>query len=191
MRYVTWSWHDENQSQHKDQVHLFDIKNPTTPSPLYPDAKNQLAPFISDGKIYSGTVSKDVTDGWDVWIYDIEDQKMSWLDHSPYDQIAGHADGHIVAYLDTEELKSYYYQNGMKAHVEIQDLETHLTRQITIVDDNYFGIAVSGKYLVFGVHIGNDVLVVCDLEAGGFIDKAGHVMPEGAIPDAGADGGNG
>jgi hypothetical protein len=36
---------------------------------------------------------------------------------------------------------------------------------------------------------GDNVLILCDLEAGGIMDAAGHVIPEGSDVDVGVDGG--
>jgi hypothetical protein len=53
----------------------------------------------------------------------------------------------------------------------------------------YYGIARHDKYLAY--LLGDDNLILCDLEAGGFIDATGHVCPEGGCPemDAGVDAG--
>jgi hypothetical protein len=37
---------------------------------------------------------------------------------------------------------------------------------------------VSGKWLAYGVVFAGDTIVLCDLEAGGYIDSEGHVIPE-------------
>ena len=69
------------------------------------------------------------------------------------------------------------------------DLDTHATRQVTNVAFGYFGIARHDKYLAYLA--GDTTLILCDLEAGGFIDASGHVCPESGCPapDAGVDGG--
>jgi hypothetical protein len=131
-----------------------------------------------NGKIYSGTMTTDVTEGFDIWIWDIESGTASYLDHAPYDQLLTDGDGHVLAYLDTESLASYYYDNGLQAYVEIHDLDTHVTRTVTPVPDMYYGVAVSGKWLAYGVVFAGDTIVLCDLEAGGYIDSEGHVIPE-------------
>ena len=188
VRYVAWGWHDEDLGGN-DLIYLFDLENPATPSePLYPDALGQAGGVIADGKIYAMTYALAVTDGWDIWIYDIASGTMDWLDHSPWDQIAPVVSGHVVAYLDTEETESSYYTNGMVANMELKDLETGVTNQMTTEADRYTGMAVSGKYLIYTYY---SSLIVCDLEEGGFIDAAGHVCPPtGCLEeDAGVDAG--
>ena len=53
----------------------------------------------------------------------------------------------------------------------------------------YYGLARHEKYL--GYLLGDDILILCDLQAGGFIDASGHVCPESGCPepDGGMDGG--
>jgi hypothetical protein len=191
VRYVAWGWHDEDLGGN-DQIYLFDVENPSTPSePLYPEAYRQVGGVIADGKIYASTgVLDDVTDGWDIWIYDIESATMDWLDHSPWDQIAPVVSGSVIAYVDTEELESSYYTNGMNGNIELKDLETGVTSQMTAEGGRYGSLAISGKYLVYQIYDAYS-LIACDLEAGGFIDAAGHVCPPTGCPeiDAGVDGG--
>jgi hypothetical protein len=189
-RYVAWGWHDEDLGG-GDLIYLFDIENPTSPSePLYPEAYRQVGGIIADGKIYASTgVLDDVTNGWDIWIYDIASETMDWLDHSPWDQMVPIVSGNVIAYLDTEELESSFYTNGGISNIELKDLETGVTNQVTTESGDWGPMAISGKYLVFLHDLYN--LIACDLEAGGFIDAAGHVCPESGCPDldAGVDGG--
>jgi hypothetical protein len=196
VRYVAWGWHDVGLGGN-DQIYLFDIQNPTTPSePLYPEAYRQVGGVIADGKIYAstGVLLGSLTDGWDIWIYDIATGTMDWLDHSAWDQLIPVVSGNVVAYLDTEELASSYYTNGGNAHIEIKDLETSVTRQLTSVAGDWGPLAISGKHLIFLYDL--HYLVHCDLEAGGFIDAEGHVCPaggcsdiDGGVADGGPDGG--
>ena len=132
---------------------------------------------------------EDVTDGWDIWIYDIETATMDWLDHSPWDQIAPVVSGSVIAYLDTEELESSFYTNGGNSNIELKDLATGVTNQLTTASGDWGPLAISGKYLVFLHNLYS--LVACDLEAGGFVDATGHVCPPTGCPetDAGVDGG--
>ena len=146
VRYVAWGWHDEDLGGN-DLIYLFDIENPTTPSePLYPDALGQAGGVIVDGKIYAMTYHVGVTDGWDIWIYDIASGTMDWLDHSPWDQVAPVVSGHVVAYLDTEELESSFYTNGGNSNIELKDLDTGVTNQITTEAGDWGPLAISGKH---------------------------------------------
>ena len=115
---------------------------------------------------------------------------MSWLDHSEWDQLGPVVSGNVVVYLDTEELFSSYYTNGMVAHLEIKDLETSVTNQMTSVEGRYGSMAISGKHFIYQDYASHE-LIACDLETGGFIDAEGHVCPSSGCvsPDGGVDGG--
>ena len=182
-RYVTWGWHTTSTAA---KLYLFDLENPSPPSdPLWAGAENQVTPVIHNGKIYSGSGDGegDEAENFDIWIYDIENQTYDWLDHALYDQLYADVDGNIVGYLDTEELEKRYFLNGSKSRVEIHDLETHLTRRLTNVTDNYHKIGISGQYLAFKVSAGATYLVVCDLLAGGHVDANGHICPASGCGD--------
>jgi hypothetical protein len=100
--------------------------------------------------------------------------------------------GHVVAYLDTEELEeSFYGLSGGESNIELKDLETGVTNQLTTEAGDWGPLAISGKYLAFLHNL--YYLYVCDLEAGGFVDATGHVCPPTGCPeiDAGVDGGDG
>jgi hypothetical protein len=56
--------------------------------------------------------------------------------------------------------------------------DTPVKRKVTPVEDNYYGIGLEGRHMVYAVAVGGDAIVLCDLEAGGFIDADGHVIPE-------------
>ncbi|MDD5306602.1 MAG: hypothetical protein PHU25_04705 [Deltaproteobacteria bacterium] len=183
-RYVVWTIYDH--------VYLYDIENPTTPSPLFPDATAQVSPTIFGGKIYAGTMQDGVSEYLDIWVYDIPSQTMGWLDHSHWDQLAPAVDGNIIAYHDTEKLGTRFFYNGSVSYIDIQDLTSHVKRTITPVEDTYYGTGISGKYLAYAVRFGSYAVVLCDLEAGGFVKKVGNkyrVIPENGWPDGGADGG--
>jgi hypothetical protein len=188
---VTWSWYDETTTQPGDRTYLYDIQNPGEPLLLYPEAQHQTGPpVVVDGKVYVATGLVDVTDYYDIWVYDIASGTGSYLDHSPWDQLYCDVSGHLIAYLDTEELGTQWFWNGQESHIEIKDLDTGLTRRITNAVTNYYGIGMSGKYLVFAASEGIKTLFACDLEAGGFIDAEGHVLPEETdVPDGGVDAG--
>jgi hypothetical protein len=189
-RYVAWGWHDDAEPN-QDRIYLYDILSPPPPDePVYPEAYNQAGGVISGGKIFAATYAESVTDYWDVWIYDIATSTTSWLDHSPWDQYVVVADGHVAAYEDTEALgASYLDADGQ--HLEIKDLETAETRQVSIEPADYWKPAISGHYLAFIRGQLVQELFVCDLLEGGFMDVDGHVCPEEGCPepDAGVDGG--
>jgi hypothetical protein len=189
-RYVTWSWHDESTTQPGDRTYLYDIQNPGEPLLLYPEAQHQVGPpVVEDGKVYVATWLNGVAEDFDIWVYDIASGTGSYLEHSPWDQLYCDVSGHVIAYLDTEELGAPWFTGGQESHIEIQDLETGVKRQITNAVTTYYGIGMSGKYLVFAASEGIHTLFACDLEAGGFVDAEGHVIPEGTVPDGGVDGG--
>jgi hypothetical protein len=192
-RWVAWGW---GATPGSARVFLFDIENPTTPSePLFPEVVNQMTPVFHGGKLYSssGDGAGDEADGFDVWVYDLETQTASWLDHSPYDQMVDDVDGYIAAYRDTEDLEESFFSSGGYSFVEIHDLDTHVTRKLTNVADHYYSIGVSGHYVAFKISGGSGgAIVLCDLLAGGHVDVNGHVCPpEGCaeMPDAGPDAG--
>jgi hypothetical protein len=100
----------------------------------------------------------------------------------------------VAVYQDTEALGASYW-DAEGQHLEIKDLETAVTRQITIEPANFNTPAISGHYLAFIRGQSVKELFVCDLLEGGFMDADGHVCPlEGCLgpdagPDAGPDGG--
>jgi hypothetical protein len=165
-------------------VHLFDIENPATPTPLHPGATKQLAPSIVDGLIFAGTYLEDVSDGMDIWIWDIDaDSLYGWLDHSPYDQLYPSGSGGVLVYLDTEELEHYWTFGDPSNHVVLYDLEANFERQLTVNPAIHGPPGIWDGYVTYAY---GSVTVVCDLEAGGFVDADGGLIPE---PDAGPDGG--
>ncbi len=91
----------------------------------------------------------------------------------------------MVAYLDTETLGEKWLATNI-SQIEIADLDTKVTRQITHVPAMYYTVAMNGKYLAWGE--GSSTLFLCDLEKGGYINSSGHVIPAGAA-DAGVDSG--
>lgn len=187
-RYVAWGWHDESEPNN-DRVYLYDILNPSSPDePVYPEAYNQAGGMISGGKIFAATGVLEFTEGWDIWIYDIATSTTGWLDHSPWDQYVVAADGHVAVYQDTEALEQTFLEADGQ-HLEIKDLETAVTRQVTIEPADYWRPAISGHYLAFLRGQAVKELFVCDLLEGGFVDAAGHVCPEEGCtePDGGVD----
>jgi hypothetical protein len=127
-----------------------------------------------------------VSNGYDVWVYDLATGTIDWVDNQPYDQMADDADGHLIVYSDTERLNANFWAIGGIGYVEIQDLQTKETREITMQADHFGSMGLSGKYLAMMKSSGMlRSLYICDLEAGGFIDSSGHVIPHGAVPDGG------
>jgi hypothetical protein len=194
VRYVAWGWHGDSEPN-GDRIYLYDIQNPSPPTtPVYPEAYRQVGGVISQGRIYSTTGVLSFTEGWDIWYYEIASGNSGWLDHSLWDQYDVAVDGYVAAYGDTEALGAPLADTNV-SHLEIKDLETALTRQISILPGNYWQLAISGHYLAFIRGNPTKELFVCDLLEGGFMDADGHVCPlEGcpgpdAGPDAGPDGG--
>ncbi|MCP4600293.1 MAG: hypothetical protein GY847_07135, partial [Proteobacteria bacterium] len=86
---------------------------------------------------------------------------------------------------DTETLGTKWFGDNI-SQIEIGDLETGVTRQITELPSVYWGTAIEGKYLAWAA---GQSLWLCDLEKGGYIDADGHVIPATPDTDAGTDAG--
>jgi hypothetical protein len=171
---------------HEDLAYKYDLLNPGTPVVLDSNPTSVLWPDIANGKAYT-TSWQSLENLYDTHIHDLETGENSWI-NSPWDQIGLSVDDYVVAYTDTEELGHKWFVD-QTAHVEIADLETKETRQITNIASKYWGVSQHDKYLAYGM--GSRTIVLCDLEQGGYIDSSGHVIPEGDIAkDGGVDGGN-
>jgi hypothetical protein len=171
-----------------DVAYKFDIQNPSEPIVIDWSLDLSTWPDISDGKVYTGSWADpvDPEKKCDVHVHDLETGEDSWPLTSPGDQILVSAAGHVVAYCDTENLGHDWFAD-QKAHVEIADTETKVTRQITNIASAYWGVARHDKYLAYGM--GERTIMLCDLEKGGYIDSSGHVIPESTGVDGGMDGG--
>lgn len=141
-------------------------------------------PTISDGKVYSGTWDEplDFTNRCDVQVHDLASGATSWVFQSPWDQIGPAASGSVLMYFDTQEF-AHNWWDDQTTHVELYDLQTGTTRQLTEEPYFYRTPAIEGKWLAYGG--GSGTIFLCDLEAGGFIDSSGHLIPEGYVPDGG------
>lgn len=171
-RYVAWRF--------EESMFVYDIQNPQVPKPVETQAIGFGWPDVYNGKVYAGASSPEwESRGFDMWEYDIKTGAEKWLSEEVYDQLNPAADGKAVVYLDTSTLGETWFNAGSKSQVEIMDLETKVTRQITLSPERYYGPGLVGKYLTFGAQAGGDKVVLCDLEAGGFIDEHGNVIPEG------------
>jgi hypothetical protein len=194
VRYVAWGWHGDSEPN-GDRIYLYDIQNPSPPTtPVYPEAYRQMGGMISGGKIFAATYADTVSNDWDTWIFDIASSTTGWLDHTEWSQMNAAANGYVVVYRDTEELGVTFWESDSQ-HIELKDLETSITRKVSILPAWYWGLAISGHHLVFVRGSTVKELFVCDLLEGGFMDADGHVCPlEGCLgpdagPDAGPDGG--
>jgi hypothetical protein len=171
----------------EDVAYKYDVLNKIGPTPLDTSLGLSTWPKISGTKVYSGSweTPVDPDKKCDIHVHDLETSENAWVFTSPWDQIGPSVSGYVLAYLDTEELALHWLSDPF-AHVEIFDLETKVTRRITNLPEIYYTVTVNGKHLAWGA--GDQTIIICDLEAGGFIDQSGHVIPEGANLDGGTAG---
>ncbi|MCP4602574.1 MAG: hypothetical protein GY847_19000, partial [Proteobacteria bacterium] len=140
-RWVVWIF--------DDKAYKFDISNPGDPVLLAPDMRADTWPVIHDGKVYTGTWRPPP---WsddklcDVHIHDLTTGENSFALSQDWDQIQISVSGNIAAYLDTETLGTKWFGDNI-SQIEIGDLETGVTRQITELPSVYWGTAIEGKYL--------------------------------------------
>ena len=162
--------------------------NPSAPILTDATVYDATWPEIANGKIYSGSAVNppDLVRYFDIHVHDLEADTNEYFNTSPWFQMQPSASATVVAYIDTEALGTNWWADPV-GHVEIADLSTSETRQVTQVPYGYYTITMHGKYLAYIA--GSSTLILCDLEEGGFIDGEGHVIPEGGLPDAGVDGG--
>jgi hypothetical protein len=167
----------------------YDVINGVGPTVIESGVYTTVWPRISDGISYSGTWENpfNADHRCDVRASNLETGENTWVFQSPWDQIGGTVSGRVLAYADTEELAHNWFED-QTAHVELHDLDTGLSRNLTEIPAEYSGFARHDKYMAYEY---GDTLILCDLEAGGFIDAAGHLCPESGCPelDAGVDGG--
>jgi hypothetical protein len=145
--------------------------------------------------LFGGTYISGVTDniGLDTW--NMETNERTIVIDDPWDQGMPDASGYIIAYVDSQAADEYWFTNN-RGQVKIIDRETLVVRTITPLVGRYYSIGIWNRWLAFNpTSYWGDVIVLCDLLEGGFIDADGHVCPEGTCPDmdasidGGADGG--
>jgi hypothetical protein len=187
MKWVVWV--DEVGTSVVNWLWKYDVLNGVGPTLVQSGMTQITWPKIDDGKVYSGIWDSpaDLTNKCDVRVHDLDTNVGNWVFSSPWDQIGPTVSGNVLAYEDTEELAHNWFED-QTSYLELYDLDTGVTRKLTDVAFGYTGIARHDKYFAYNA---GDLLILCDLEAGGFIDSTGHVCPEGGCPelDGGVDGG--
>jgi hypothetical protein len=165
----------------------YDVMNGIGPTVVETPVYDTVWPRICDGVSYSATAAEplNLDYRYDVRASNLETGENTWVIQSPWDQIGGTVSGRILAYADTEELGHSWFSD-QTAHVELYDLDTGLSRNLTEIPAEYSGFARHDKYMAYEY---GDTLILCDLQAGGFIDATGHLCPESGCSDAGVDGG--
>ena len=181
-------WLDESGSTSVNWLWKYDVLNGVGPTLAQDGMIQILAPKVFDGTIYFSAWDSpaDTVNKADVKTHDLSSGTNTWLFESPWDQVQVSTAGRVAAYADTETLAHDWFAD-QTVQIELYDLDTHITRQVTDIAFEYFGIARHDKYLAYLA--GDDVLILCDLETGGFIDSTGHVCLEGGCADAGMEGG--
>ena len=188
---VKWVvWVDEiAPSTGVNNQYKYDVQNGVGPTVIETPVYDTVWPRIDNGVAYSATAAYplDLDFGYDVRASDLETGINTWVFPSAWDQMGGTVSGRVLGYADTEELAHNWFAD-QTAHVELYDLDTGLTRNLTEVPAEYSGFARHDKYMAYQY---GDTLILCDLEAGGFIDATGHLCPESGCrdADAGVDGG--
>ena len=183
-RYTAYALNDTH-------LYKFDLNNPSAGAQLM---FSEPMGFL--GMSFNNTTSELVTStglaigtDWtslDAW--DINTNQRTVLNDDPFDQGAPDAHGHLVTYIDSQAAGEGWIANNL-SQIKIIDRDTLEIRIITPYVDHQYNLAIWDKWLAFNnVGIWGDVLILCDLEAGGFIDTSGHVIPAGSS-DAGVDGG--
>jgi hypothetical protein len=182
-------WVDELGTSVVNWLWKYDVLNGVGPTLVQYGMTQITWPKIADGVIYSGTWDSpaDMTNKCDVRTNDVGTNEGAWVFESPWDQIGPTVSGRVLAYFDTQELAHDWFED-QTSNVEIYDLDTGVTRKLTDVAFAYSALARHDRYLGYKA---GDTLILCDLEAGGFIDSSGHVCPESGCPepDGGVDGG--
>jgi hypothetical protein len=140
-------------------------------------------------ELVGGTAYDGTTDGFDLVLWNPETNARTIFLSEPYDQGNPDYDGHVIAYLDSQESGTYWYVSNRSA-VKIIDRDTSVKREVLPLD-TYYGTAIWSHYLATNnVGTWGDSLILCDLEEMGLMDGDGHVVPEGSGgTDAGVDGG--
>jgi len=173
-------------------LYKFDLNNPGAGAQLmYPDQVGIpiMAFNGTTGELVTGVNIPSVTNYFSIDVWDISTNARTTVVDGPWDQVAPDAYGYLIAYFDSQVTGENWFPDQY-SQIKLVDAETHEVRTITPYVDHQYNLALWDKWLAFNnVGVWGDILVLCDLEAGGFIDADGHVIPEGSDPDAGVDGG--
>lgn len=188
-RWVVWDV--DYYSTSYNRQYKYDILTETGPTMVNSEVYETTWPKITDGISYSGTWASpfDDVNRCDIEAHDLETGATSWAHVEQWDQILPSVSGHVLAYADKADFAENWFSD-QRSHIELYDLETGITRRVTPVGTDYYGIGVHQKYLAY--LLGPQTLILCDLVEGGYIDASGHVCPDTGcpdVPDAGVDAG--
>ena len=174
-----------------DHLYKFDLNDPGSGAQLmYADPLGITGLVFNDatGELFTGVNIPGVTNNVSVEAWNINTNARRTVVDDDWDQILPDSDGYLTAFLDSQVAGQNWFPNQL-SQVKILDLTTSEVRTVVPQVDAQYGLALWDKWLAFNnVGAWGDVLVLCDLEAGGFIGSDGHVIPE-TTTDAGVDGG--
>jgi len=165
------------------EMKLYDEADGGTPKSI--GVTDNVWVALDNEKVYYSKL-KTSGDGMDIWVYDIKTGTNQAVINAAGKQWYADVDGYVMMYKYRDTVSE-----TNPSRIFLYDLDTKVERVFTPKIANYSSQGVHGKYLSF-IHDGyNDqvgsneyYVYVCDLEAGGFVDSTGHVIPEGT-----ADGG--
>ncbi len=174
-----------------NQLYKYDIEHPENGYELIHPEKLGVFYMSFDKathELITGIYINGVTNRYDLYAWDMETNTYTILVDDPLDQLLPDYHGHIVGYVDSQEAGVYWFSSN-SGDVRIIDRETK-EKRIVLPLDTYYGLSIWSHYLaVNNVGRWGDSLILCDLKEGGFVDDAGHVIPDGAGMDGGIDSG--
>jgi len=177
-----WAMYRYEGSESEDKIlYKFDMQNPQLGSQkLYDDPIGvfNIAFNHDTHEAVMGANVPDVTDHYDLWLWNPETGDYEVLLSEPWDQGLADFDGHVVAYADSQANEDGWFTGDNWAEVKIIDRDTKEKRTITSMD-RFYGIGIWDRYLAFNNWgMWGDSIILCDLVEGGFMDADGHVIPE-------------
>jgi hypothetical protein len=131
----------------------------------------------TSGELVTGTNIPGETASFSLDIWDMETDVREVIVDDPHSQGAPDAFGSVISYLDSQAAGQGWFENNL-SELKIIDRETGVIRVITPTLGRHYDHGIWEKWLAFNTTgPWGDLLVLCNLEEGGFIDAAGHVIP--------------
>lgn len=171
------------------RLYKYDLDNPAIPALMHDDALDHMWMSFEKAthELIGGLYLPGITERFDIVAWDMETDEYTVLVNDEWDQGLPDADGHLVAYVDSQANDSGWY-GVHRSEVRVIDRDTSVKR-VVLPLDTYYGLGLWSHYLaVNNVGTWGDSIVLCDLEVMGLVDGDGHVIPED-VADAGVDGG--
>ncbi len=192
--YINWGYDGRKWIVYIDdhRLYKYDVQNPQLGSQQFFNKDIGAFNIAFNHDTHEAVIGLNIvyeTQLFDLWVWNLETDTYEIILSEPWDQGMPDSDGHVIAYVDSQKADEGWFTGSNRAEVKIIDRQTKVKRTITPLD-KFYGIALWDRYLAFNNWgMWGDSIILCDLVEGGFMDKDGHVIPEGSIPDAGTDSG--